>query len=83
MYPQTENRQANKWQAYERHLFALFALSESTAVCITLLLRRLPPPLSHPPPFPNEFKSHAFHWNEHFTRLFVTQFMDYCVPSNM
>lgn len=58
VYPQTENRQANKWQAYARHLFALFALSKSAAVCILacfiILLQT--------------------NWNEHFNSLFATQF---------
>lgn len=43
-----KNRQANKWRTYERHLFALFALSKSAAISMSL---RFPPP--------NEFISHT------------------------
>lgn len=61
VYPQTENRQANKWQAYERHLFALFALSKSTAVCIIRLFHSVAPNTTSFSFLENEFKSHAFH----------------------
>lgn len=67
VYPQTVNRQANKWQAYARHLFALFALSKSAAVCILacfiILLYTL-----------------QTNRNEHFNSLFATQFT---IPSDM